>query len=621
MKAKHPRSEYPRSEYPRPQFVREEWHSLNGQWEFEIDPGDSGIERGLRQQALSGHITVPFCPESELSGIGNVDFMAAVWYRRVVKIPAKWAEKRVLLHFGAIDYDATIWANDVEVARHRGGFTPITCDLSGIASGGDSVTIVVRARDNHRDLKPVGKQSAAYNNHSCLYTRTTGIWQTVWMEPVNPAVSLQRPRLTPDVANKTIRLQQPITGDARRHTLWATIHDKEGPVGTFSVPADQDFSPVINLVIPPDRVRYWSIEDPHLYDIDIALRDADGTAVDEITTYAGLRSIAISGKKVLINGKAVFQRLVLDQGFYPDGIYTAPTDEALKHDIELSIAAGFNGARLHQKVFEERFLYHADQLGYIIWAEFPDWGTNAADWGGRGGDHQKMTATYITQWSEAIARDYSHPCIVGWCPLNETWQKITDNITALDDVLHGMFQATKLADGTRPVLDSSGYSHRAPQSDIYDCHDYEQNPQKFAQNQKGLADGKPFVNRGAGDADWSIPYRGQPFFVSEFGGIWWNPKLKEGDPSWGYGERPKNIKEFYDRFEGLCNVLLDDPLMFGYCYTQLTDVYQEQNGIYTFERKTKFDMDKIRGIQTRTPAIEKEDLPTKEHEETRRGKR
>jgi beta-galactosidase/beta-glucuronidase len=590
----------PRSEYPRPQFVREPWLCLNGEWEFEIDAGDSGIDRGLRNRELSGKITVPFCPESELSGIGNVDFLNAVWYRRVVEIPKKWAGQRVLLHFGAVDYDTTVWVNDVEVARHRGGFTPFTADLAGIASGGDSATIVVRARDNHRDLKPAGKQSQIYPRHSCLYTRTTGIWQTVWMEPVNADVSLLRPRLTPDVANRTIRLQLPLFGDATHHRLRATLKDQNGVIGSFATPADADFTPSLDLKIPADRVRLWCIQDPHLYDIEIELLDANGTIVDQIETYAGLRSIRIQGKKVLLNGKAVFQRLVLDQGFYPDGIFTAPTDVALKKDIELAMSAGFNGARLHQKVFEERFLYHADQMGYLVWGEFPDWGCNR----GPEGDNQKTTATYITQWTEAVARDYSHPCIVGWCPLNETWQLLTDDITALDDVTHGMFQATKLLDSSRPVLDSSGYSHRVLTTDIYDCHDYEQNPVKFAENQRGLGEGKPYLNVGANNMPYSIPYRGQPYFVSEFGGIWWNPAVKPGDPSWGYGQRPGSLEEFYQRFKGLCDVLLDDRNMFGYCYTQLTDVYQEQNGIYTFDRKKKFDIEKIHAVQTRRAGIE-----------------
>jgi len=294
--------------------------------------------------------------------------------------------------------------------------------------------------------------------------------------------------------------------------------------------------------------------------------------------------------------------LVLDQGFYPDGILTAPNDEALRNDIELSIAAGFNGARLHQKVFEERFLYHADKRGYLVWGEFPDWGA-----GGHGPieDHQHFGPTYVTQWLEAIERDYSHPAIIGWCPLNETWQPLTDRTVELDDVTRAMFLAAKAMDLTRPVLDTSGYSHRVPETDVYDSHDYEQSTTIFDERHHNTVDKPLYANRfWLDNRPMSVEYRGQPYFVSEFGGIWWNPNTREGEISWGYGERPKTLEEFYTRFEGLCATLLGNDQMFGYCYTQLTDVYQEQNGIYTFARGVKFDMERIRRAQQRPAAIE-----------------
>ncbi|HYF50717.1 MAG TPA: glycoside hydrolase family 2 TIM barrel-domain containing protein [Planctomycetota bacterium] len=588
----------PRPEYPRPQFVRNEWLNLNGEWQFEFDFGDSGKERGILDRDLKQKITVPFCPESELSGIGYTDFINACWYRKTIALPKAWAGKNVLLHFQASDYDTTVWANGTEVGRHRGGFTPFSCDLSSVAQPGDTVTIVVRARDDSRKQQPCGKQSMRYGNFGCHYTRTTGIWQTVWLEPV-PEVALKRPRLTPDLANGTIRLEQPITQNRPGLQLRATLKSNGQVVARAQCRADLDLAPRLDLNIPEQHRRVWSIDDPHLYDVALDLVDATGKVIDSATSYAGLRSVSIDGKAVKINGKAVFQRLVLDQGFYPDGILTAPNDEALIADIKLSMEAGFNGARLHQKVFEERFLYHADKLGYLCWGEFPDWGSNV---GGPAGNNQQHTISYVTEWLEAIERDYSHPSIVGWCPLNETWQEITDNITKLDEITRAMFLATKAMDTSRPVLDASGYSHRVPESDISDCHDYEQNPEKFKANQAGLSDGKPFHN---GNGKWDVPYRGQPFFVSEFGGIWWNPEAKAGEDSWGYGDRVKSIDEFYARFEGLCAVLLEDKNMFGYCYTQLTDVYQEQNGIFTFTRGKKFDMARIRKAQTKVAAIER----------------
>ncbi|HOE65102.1 MAG TPA: glycoside hydrolase family 2 TIM barrel-domain containing protein [Candidatus Hydrogenedentes bacterium] len=589
----------PRPEYPRPQFVRERWLNLNGEWQFEVDNGDSGLERGLLERELAQRITTPFCPESELSGIGDTDFMHVTWYRREVTIPKEWEGSRVLLHFQAVDYDATVWVNGKEVGRHRGGFTPFACDLHGAAGPGETAVIVVRARDYTRELKPVGKQSQKHGRWACMYTRTTGIWQTVWMEPV-PETALLRPRITPDVDNSCFILEQPIARPRKGLRLRVLLYDDQGTVTSAECKLGTSFSPRIILSIPADRRRLWAPGKPNLYSIDLTLIDRCDRVVDAASTYAGLRSISIDGKTICINGQPVFQRLVLDQGYYPDGILTAPTDEALRRDIELSLEAGFNGARLHQKVFEERFLYHADRLGYLVWGEFPDWGCR--DWT-KSEDEQRVSAAYITQWTEAIARDYSHPCIVGWCPLNETVQAILDRITDLDDVTRGMFLATKAMDATRPVLDASGYSHRVPETDVYDCHDYEQDVEAFTRNHAGLAQNEPFMN-GDPKRPISIPYAGQPFFVSEFGGIWWNPAAKEGEDSWGYGDRPTSVEEFYARFEGLCGALLNDPNMFGYCYTQLTDVFQEQNGIYLFDRSGKFDMKRIRAAQIRSAAIE-----------------
>jgi beta-galactosidase/beta-glucuronidase len=590
----------PRSEYPRPQFERSEWMCLNGEWQFEIDSGDSGWERDLPNRELNQRILVPFCPESELSGIGHVDFMNAVWYRREVEIPKAWHGKEVLLHFQAVDYDATVWVNGKEVARHRGGFTPFSCSLKGISKPGEKITIVVRARDTHRVSQPRGKQCNEYANYGCLYTRTTGIWQTVWMEPVGE-MYLNRPRITPDVARGSFVIQQPVLGSRMGAILRVDLRDNQGVVSSANLEIGWNLNPILELAVPQNRRQIWHPGNPFLYDIDISLVDAEGKTIDQVKSYAGLRSISIEGQKILLNGNPLFQRLVLDQGYYPDGILTAPTDEALARDIELSMAAGFNGARLHQKVFEERFLYHADRMGYLVWGEFPDWGCSGI---GAMPEHQQPSATYITQWLEVLERDYSHPSIVGWCPLNETWQIITDRQTVLDDVTRGLFLATKAMDLTRPILDASGYSHRVPEADVYDCHTYEHDVERFSAQVGPLREGHPFINRNE-QGEFSIPYQGQPYFVSEFGGIWWNPDASEDEKSWGYGDRPKSIDEFYNRFKGLCDVLLDNPCMFGYCYTQLTDVYQEQNGIFRFDRRTKFDMNRIRAIQQRKAEIEK----------------
>ena len=593
----------PRPEYPRPQFVRADWLNLNGTWQFEADYGDSGIERGVKDRALTGTVTVPFCPESKLSGLEHVDFLNAVWYRREVEVPVAWDGKTVLLHFGAVDYDTTVWADGVEVARHRGGFTPFSANLGKCA--GQTVAIVVRARDKHGVPQARGKQANKFAPYACFYTRTTGIWQTVWLEPVSD-IAMKRPRITPDLANSRFELVVPLTAhgpgpNLEGLTVTATLTDASGVVSTATVRADLDFAARLVLDVPEDRKRVWSTTDPHLYDITLTLLSGK-TAIDTVESYAGLRSVALSGMAFKLNGEVIFQRTVLDQGYWPDSVMTAPSDDELRLDIERSIAAGFNGARLHQKVFEERFFYWADKLGYLVWGEFGDWGCGGF---GPSTNHQQPDASYVAQWLEAVERDYSHPSIVGWCPLNETFQENSDQIRQLDDVTRSMWLATKLADATRPVLDTSGYAHRVRESDIYDSHDYEQNPEKFAANMAGLKDGKPYINNGWDGKPTNLPYGGQPYFCSEFGGIWWNPAAFDNKESWGYGERVKSLDEFYARFEGLCDVLLGDKKMFGYCYTQLTDIYPEENGVYTFDRQPKFDNEKLKAVQTKRAAIEK----------------
>ncbi len=590
----------PRPEYPRPQVKRQEWLCLNGEWAFKRDHGDSGFEQDFLNADYEETITVPFCLESKLSGISAVDFCNAVWYRRIVEIPQSWDGQRILLHFQAVDYDATVWVNKQQVGMHRGGFCGFDLDISKVVKAGERAEIVVRARDDHKASKPQGKQASTFENRGCSYTRTTGIWQTVWLEPV-PQTYILRPRITPHVESASFTIEVPIRG-SDAHAVQVRCLMNGELIGEATQSAKLQLQAQLHLSIPQEHVQHWDTENPFLYDFEINLIDADDKIIDSVASYAGLRSIAIDGKKVLINGKPVFQRLVLDQGYYADGIMTAPTDDALIKDIQLSMEAGFNGARLHQKVFEERFLYHADRLGYLVWGEFGDWAGNTVNRG-----HTDWSATYITQWLEILERDYNHPSIIGWCPLNETHSFEHQVIDGLNDVTLGMYKACKLVDGTRPALDVSGYCHRVAFADIYDSHDYDQNPETFTQRHCGLAHDLPYINHG--ETTQSVAYEGQPYFVSEFGGTWWNAQKMQHQgnktaESWGYGQRVENIEEFYQRFDGLCTALLQNPDMFGYCYTQLTDVFQEENGIFGFDRSLKFDMQRIHDIQQQVAAIE-----------------
>ncbi|WP_369832990.1 glycoside hydrolase family 2 protein [Brachybacterium sp. YJGR34] len=614
----------PRPEHPRPQLQRDAWLTLNGTWEFEIDQGDSGRERGLLERELATTITVPFAPETEASGIGNRDFLEAVWYRRRVSIPASWEGLRPILRFEAVDHDATVWADGVEVARHRGGFTPFAADLSTVPGvvAGSEVEIVVRARDPHGAPQARGKQSQVFRPTHADYHRTTGIWQSVWLEGV-PADEIRSLRVIPSLAGASFAVDVPLARSTAGTRLQAVLSEPGGEeVARAEVRADLDLAPHLALQVPADKVRVWGAGAPELYALTVRLLDADGAELDAVRSYTGLRSTSLNGHEYRLNGEKVFQRLVLDQGYWEQSFMTAPEDAAFTTDIRLALEAGFNGARLHQKVFDQRMLFWADLHGYLTWGEFGDWGANGF---GPEGDNQQPTASFIGQWIEAVGRDINHPSIIGWCPLNETHQVLHDRITQLDDVTQAMYDATKLADPTRPVLDASGYSHRVRGADVYDSHSYEQDPERFRVEQAPLAEGRPHTNRrelgidemAFADGAFSHDYAGQPYFVSEYGGIWWNEEearaaeeaSRAGNnaaESWGYGQRIRSEEELYKRFEGLTRVLLEDPLMFGYCYTQMTDVFQEKNGIVDFARGRKLDLSRLRAVQQRPAAFEQD---------------
>jgi len=560
-------------------MVRDAWLNLNGAWEFAIDQGRSGRDRGLVTAPLGGEILVPFCPESRLSGVGHTDFMAAVWYRRAFTLPEAWRGMRLLLHFGAVDYEAEAWVNGVSAGTHRGGFSSFTFDITDLVQPGENILTVCAEDDTRSPLQPGGKQSPWYASRGCHYTRTTGIWQTVWLEPV-PQTYLARPKITPDLENGCVYLEAPVVGDAAGLTVAATATLDGDSVGQGAARVSAHGA---RLRLPLARVAAWAPGSPTLYDLTLTLTGPDGE-IDRVGSYFGLRSLDWRGPAILLNGAPVFQRLILDQGFYPDGIFTAPSDAELRADIERSQAMGFNGARLHQKVFEERFLYWADTLGYLVWGEMASWGLDVAN--------PAALERFQTEWLEILARDYSHPAIVGWCPFNETvaWQD--------REVLRQTYRLTKAIDATRPVIDASGYVH--VETDVYDSHDYDQNPDTFAARHAPFADGgEPFRNHPKADA----PYRGQPYFVSEYGGIWWNPGQRDAQ-AWGYGNRPAGADEFLARYRGLTDALLDHPRMCGFCYTQLTDVEQEVNGLYTDDRQPKFDPAVMRAITARTAKIE-----------------
>ena len=572
----------PRPEYPRPKLVREDWLNLNGPWGFEYDPGCSGIDRGLPgSERLAQEIVVPFCPESALSGLGDVDFHPGVWYQRMVEVPEHWVDQRVLLHFGAVDHDTSVWVNGHLAGRHRGGFTPFALDVTALLQRGTNAISVYATDDTRSPLVASGQQCPDYASRRCHYTRTTGIWQTVWLEAV-PRTYIQELKLTPNLEAGTLFIEATVGGTPSRGSLQVRASLACEVTGEAMVPF---FGQRASLVLPLQEVHAWGPSHPTLYDLEVCLLSDGGR--DSVRSYFGMRSVALSDRAILLNGEPLFQRLVLDQGFYPKGIYTAPTDEALRNDVVISQGLGFNGARLHQKVFEPRFLYWADRLGYLVWGEFPSWGLDVSD--------PRTLPVVLPQWLEALRRDYSHPSVIGWCPFNET-QPDQD-----PEIIASVYKATKAYDGTRPAIDTSGYQH--VETDVYDIHTYEQRPDAFAGLFAALAEGsEPFRNRPTRDA----PYTGQPYFVSEYGGIWWNPGQKD-DLGWGYGGvdgRPQSEAEFVARYRALTEALLTHPRICALCYTQLYDIEQEVNGLYTYDRRPKFNPELIAAINHQKAVIE-----------------
>ncbi|MCI9224822.1 MAG: beta-galactosidase [Acutalibacter sp.] len=559
----------PRPEYPRPQMARGEnsWLNLNGSWEFEFDFGNSGKESCMWEVPFSRTINVPFCPESKLSGIGHTDFMPAVWYRRTVNLTEEQTDNVVMLRFGAVDYLCTVWVNGREAGSHKGGYVSFAFDITEHVKPGEN-TIAVCAHDDVRSgRQPKGKQADKLHSSACDYTRTTGIWQTVWLEFL-PKTHIVSYKVYPQPANSSVMVQASIKGCTAGCTLKASASFEGKTMGSCTRTGASELAFEIMLT----EAHLWAPESPNLYDLELAI-EQNGAVLDRVDCYFGLRDIRWDGRAIEINGKPVFQRLILDQGFYPDGIYTAPSEEALINDIKLSMDLGFNGARLHQKVFEERYLYWADKLGYLVWGEMASWGLDITTAAG--------LENFLPEWLEEVARDFNHPALVGWCPFNETWDDPKTGARQDNEVLKATYLATKALDPTRPVIDTSGNFHVI--TDIYDIHDYDQDPDSFRAKLAPMADG--------GEAFETFPqrqkYEGQPYFVSEYGGTWWNPN-PEDENNWGYGNRPDSEDEVLRRFAGLAAAMLENPAVCALCYTQLTDVEQEQNGLYSYDRSRKF---------------------------------
>ena len=574
--------------YPRPQMQRSNWTSLNGKWRFCYDDAcEFVVPSDITSWPLE--ITVPFAPESTASGIADCGFHPLCWYERDFEcLPSSG---RVILRFGAVDYAARVWVNGCLAMTHEGGHTPFWADITNLLDPSGKQKVTVRVEDDPHELaKPRGKQDWQLEPHAIWYPRTTGIWQTVWFEHV-PDNYIEKIRWTPLVDTYAIGFEARVIGVSAneltldislRHGARLLAHDRYQVV-------DREVDRLIILSDPGiDDFRnelLWSPERPTLIDATVRLTRGE-EVVDEFTSYTALRSVHILRDRFMLNGRPYLLRLVLDQGYWPDTLMTAPSDDALRRDVELAKAMGFNGVRKHQKIEDPRYLYWADRLGLMVWEEMPS--------------AYRFTRSAIKrtvrEWTEAIERDYSHPCVIVWVTFNESWG--VPELTAIGKQRHAveaLYHLTKTLDATRPVIGNDGWESSA--TDIIGIHDYDANVDHL--RQRYGAEIKPeqlFDRRRPGGRILTLdgyPHRGQPIMLSEFGGIAFNkcpqPDVKR---TWGYTVA-RDEGEFGRMYAELMEAVIHTALFSGFCYTQFTDTFQEANGLLCADRTPKIPIEDI----------------------------
>lgn len=574
----------PRPEYPRPDFERDDWQNLNGEWEFAFDDADAGEKENWqkREVPFADKILVPFCFQSKLSGIEDHGIHEFMWYRRHFDLEDSLKGRRILLKFGAVDTIAKVWLNGIYLGMHKGSYTSFEFDISEVVRETDNV-LVVKAEDSYECSKPRGKQHWGLRPSGCWYTATSGIWQTVWMEAVDE-VYLEKIRLTPDIDRRCVEAEFYFPRFYENVKLELNIFYKEKPVKYLLVSADRKNVKLTIDIREEDyvgEIHYWTPEAPNLYDLDIKVH-LKGRMTDHVRSYFGMRKISVSGKHILLNNRPYYQRLILDQGYWPDSLLTPPSDEAIRQDILLTKEFGYNGARKHQKIEDPRYYYWADRLGLLVWGEMPS---------GYAFDAEEIE-TITEEWVGFINRDYNHPCIVTWVPFNESWG-VRNILTDKRQQAFGeaLYYITKALDPIRLVSTNDGWEQI--HGDICAVHDYAGEGDHFRRNYQDLpelfskdAQGKMLYAEG-------YQYSGEPVLLTEYGGIAFCDNEKE---NWGYNSPVKDEEEFISRFTDLTQSVRSIPGLCGYCYTQLTDVQQEVNGLLTAERKCKIAPEVIREI-------------------------
>lgn len=582
--------------HPRPQLTRPRWTDLGGQWQFAYDDNNRGIAEHWIDQPdnFPRTITVPFPPESQASGIGDTTFHPIVWYRRTFTVPADDQQGRMLLHFGAVDYRAHVWVNGHLVAEHEGGHTSFTADISAVLRSGDAEqVVVVRAEDQPTDLaQPRGKQYWQPEPGRIWYHRTTGIWQPVWLEPVSETF-IQEIRWTPDLDRGMLGLYVRLNGAPAQPVqirVRLSLRGTQLADDTYTLERQEtrrDIALEAGGFTMDYRKVLWSPRHPNLIDATITLLQND-EPLDEVQSYAGLRRVEARDGRFLLNGTPYYLRLVLAQNYWPESHLAAPSSAALRREVELVKALGFNGVRIHQKIEDPRFLYWCDKLGVLVWGE----AANAFVYNGDAAE--RLTH----EWLEAVRRDYNHPSIVTWVPLNESWGVPNlDRDPAQRDYVRALYYLTKALDPTRPVIGNDGWQHVV--GDILGIHDYALDGDALRERygtpaalDRTLESVQPHHRKLLIDGRRRA---GEPVMLTEFGGLSQTPG--EGEHWWGYGTVPGS-EAFLAKYDELITAVLQCEGIFGFCYTQLTDTEQETNGLLRADRTPKLDLHAVRAINS-----------------------
>ena len=567
----------PRSEHPRPDFERDNWMCLNGEWDFSLD-----------EKKFDRTIIVPFAFETELSGIGDKEFHKMVWYRKIFKLPERMKAKRVILHFGAVDYACDLWVNGTYIREHKGGQTSFSADITEAVAADDENVIELKVFDDYEDMEmPRGKQFWEQESRGIFYTRTTGIWQSVWIEAVEP-LYLESCYITPEFDDKCVCFEYRLSRSGASAVEFSIAFEGKFAACVSAVPNGK--KGMVKVQLDQTGLKSWNFEEelawtpetPRLFDVEIRTYDEKGVT-DLVRTYFGMRKVSIDNGKFMLNNREYYQKLVLDQGYWEESLLTAPSDEAFIKDIELTKAMGFNGVRKHQKVEDPRYLYHADRLGLLVWGELGSAYLYSREYAGR----------MYTEWIEAVKRDYNHPCIVAWTPLNESWgvQEIkADKYQQAH--CNALMYMIKSVDTSRVVIDNDGWEHTC--GDLLTIHDYTASGKVLKKHFESLeavlslCPGRRSLFAGG----WS--YQGQPVLLTEFGGVRYVPGT-EVKHSWGYCDA-SSAEEFADKYAEIMKAVHESPVIQGYCYTQLTDVEAEENGLLTYQRGLKMPLEKIRAI-------------------------